>query len=251
MATVVDDCVVFAGQSNGQTFGNNVGFPGGWTADPSILIFAGSPPAAWAQYDPATNGNPAVGGGYWGPEAEFARQWRLDSPRTLRIIKRCIGNTGLLIPSGGKDWSAYTGGVFSDLRDDIVNAVGSLPAGTVLSIKAFVWMGNESDTTDTQATADKVQRELQMWFEAIRDVTGRPMARGITSVILNASPNGTYTPTVRNAQRYVGLLPRNGYADQSALAFDGTTHHLTTSSVVQHGADLYRAFKAAERRVIP
>jgi hypothetical protein len=113
MATIVDDCVVFAGQSNGQTFGNTVAFPGGWTADPDILIWAGVPAAnAWAQYDPASNADPTVGGNYWGPEAEFARQWRLDSPRKLRIIKRCIGNTGIVNPSAGPNWSAYTGGVF-------------------------------------------------------------------------------------------------------------------------------------------
>jgi hypothetical protein len=126
-----------------------------------------------------------------------------------------------------------------------------LPVDTTIAIKAFVWMGNESDTTVDQATANLVQRELQMWFEAMRDVTRRHMARGITSVILNASPNGAFTSTVRAAQRYVGLLPRNGYADQAALTYDATTQHLTTASVVQHGADLYRAFKAAETLAIP
>jgi hypothetical protein len=257
MATVVDDCVVFAGQSNGITFfpAPNTAFPGGWSTDAGILIWNGNgAPGAWNTYIPNTNSNtPGVAGGaYWGPEAEFARQWRLGSPRPLRIVKYCIGSTGIVHPFGGKDWSAYTGGLFSDLRDEIVNGVIGLPAGTVISIKAFVWIGNESDTADA-TEAGKVQRELQMWFEGIRDVTGRPNARGIVALCKDAAPNGAFTSIVRGAQRYVGLLPRNAYADQANLTFANTVpgSHLTPASVVQHGADLYRAFNAAERRVIP
>src|SRR5690349_8395365 len=111
MPKVIEDCVVFAGQSNGETHfpTSPTPYPGGWTADPGIQIWAGVPTAnAWAQYDPGSNSNPTNGSAFWGPEGEFARRWRLDSARNLRIIKRCTGNAGLLINhvTEGKIWSA-------------------------------------------------------------------------------------------------------------------------------------------------
>jgi hypothetical protein len=260
MPRTIEDCVVFAGQSNGETAFTpaNQPFPGGWTADPNILIWTGAPTAnTWAQYDPGTNSNPTWGSTYWGPEAEFARQWRLDSPQKLRIIKRCTGNAGMTYNpvTPGKVWSAYTAGQeFSNLYDDIVAAASALSASNILlNIRAFIFVGCESDTRDATA-ASRVQRELEMWFDGMRDAVSRPNARGVVAMCKNALPNvPANTPTVRRAQRYVGLLPRNCYTDEDPLTFEGTADgsHLVPSSVVALGAGLYQAYKAATTRLIP
>jgi hypothetical protein len=249
MAKRIIDAVIFAGQSNGQTFKSpTVGFPGGWTADAGIKIWTGSPTAtAWAIYDPATNANPTAGGAYWGPEAEFARQWRLDSQDPLYIIKRCIGSTGLIVANGaGRTWNCHeAAGEFSLLYDDVVAAAAAL-AGIQLNVRAFIWIGNESDT-DTSAHANLVQRELDDWFAGLRAAISIPRAKGIVVMCKNQLPNGDYTPTVRAAQQYVGGLPDNTYVDEAPLSFEGTApgSHLVTADVVRLGGLLYSAYKTA------
>jgi hypothetical protein len=251
MAKRIRDAVIFAGQSNGQTFRSvPSGFPGGWTADGNIQIWTGSPTAnSWQTYDPGTNSDPTNGSVFWGPEAEFARQWRIDSQDPLFVIKRCIGGTGLITPSGttGRTWDCHElNGEFSLLYDDVVAAAAAL-AGIQLNVRAFVWIGNESDTTVDQATANKVQRELDDWFAGLRVAISIPRAKGVVVMCKNQAPNGAYTSTIRAAQQYVGSQPDNTYVDEDPLAFEGTApgSHLVPADVVKLGALLYSAYKTA------
>jgi hypothetical protein len=252
MANVIRDCFIFCGQSNGMTFfpSPSTAFPGGWTTDANIRLWNGNGTAnAWDTYIPNTNSNPpgVSGGAYWGPEAEFARQWRIDNPtKAIFIVKRCIGGQGMINTSTGTTWSAYdSASSYRDLVDDVVAAANNISATTRLSVRGIFWIGNESDTTDSTA-AGRVQYELESFIDGLRSAISAFSAKGIVVVTKNQGPNGASTPTVRAAQKYVGTLQNNCFVDEDPeLSFAGTGagSHLIPASVVELGRRAYVAWK--------
>ena len=88
--------VVFAGQSNtGGAFMNSSTLTRPWTPDSLTLVWD-SAANAWAQMQPGVNtgygGQPAA----WGPEVQFALDFRARFPtEELRIVKTADGGTGL------------------------------------------------------------------------------------------------------------------------------------------------------------
>lgn len=147
--------VVFAGQSNTGGYGM-----GGWTLsqpwtpDPLTLIWDGAA-KAWVQMQPGVNtgygGQPQA----WGPEVQFAREFRAQFPgETLRIVKEAHGGTGLAVDPGAwaYDWSPHSAGeLFDSTAATIAEAAAA--AGGIRPEAVFFGQGEEDATNGGDARA--------------------------------------------------------------------------------------------------
>jgi hypothetical protein len=156
--------VVFAGQSNtGGAFMTASTLTQPWSPDPLTLIW-NTDTHAWEQLNPGHNtgypGQPEA----WGPEVEFAREFRAAHPgETLRIVKSAYGGTGLAEDDGQyvADWSPHSPGELFDTTTAVIaqarDSVGDP------KVDAVFWGQGEEDASNW----DKSQAYAQNFPEFV------------------------------------------------------------------------------------
>jgi hypothetical protein len=215
--------VVFAGQSNtGGTFMNPSTLPAPWVADAQTLIWnAGA--KAWQQMQPGVNtgfGNMADA---WGPELQFALDFRAAYPgEVLRIVKHAEGGTGLAADWGEwhYDWSPQSPNELFDRTAEMIADAGRA-AGGIKPDALFFGQGEEDGAHAGSAQAYGVN--LPAFFEAARaEWLGDPAGKiGFFQI---AQTQGT-AAQVREAQA------RTDQADPNAASFDTAGYAMQSDSV--------------------
>ena len=160
--------VVFAGQSNMGVFGTSPSTVTGlWSPDPLTQI-----------WNPSTGKfemmQPGVNTGYggqpngWGPEVEFAIDFRASHPgETLYIVTSVAGGTQLAEDTQQfhSDWSPQSSGELFDQTTQLVDQASAAAGG--LHPAAVFWGQGEEDA-NYQPTAEAYGANLANLFTAIR-----------------------------------------------------------------------------------
>jgi len=234
--------VVFAGQSNtGGAYMNASTLPGSWAPDPLTLIW-NDKAGAWEQMEPGVNTGFGPMPEAWGPEVQFAIEFRAAHPdEVLRIVKSAWGGAPLA-PDNGQwkyDWSPGS-------RDEIFDATTQMIDRAALAVgggrpEAVFWGQGETDA-ETAASAAAYRTNLPELFAAIRaewleDPSGRIGYYRVNS----SSP---YANEVRYAQAEVDQA--DGAADSVdarpyPLLGDGL--HFAAEGQRLSGADYFRLFE--------
>jgi Carbohydrate esterase, sialic acid-specific acetylesterase len=250
--------VVFAGQSQANsngTMGNGTN-----TYDvPAVIqpamtnVFTWDPYGqTWQTYTAGINSGlhlqggpyPSLGQQFYGCEAEFVRQWKLDNPTTpLYIVKQAYSSTSLIqanrAPLRGCWDPTLTSDLYVELKNSVLAAKANLAtSGYSVSMRGMCWTQGEGDTAvgmvvGTYATA------LISFINACRaDFLGP----GATFVISRIQTNTWVNPgPTRADQQTVGETELNCRwvdADGIPLAADAT--HYNPAGVVTHGLRMYR-----------
>ncbi len=242
--------ILVLGQSNAMNYGTlSLAFPGGWTPDPGIQIWNST---AFVTYDPGVNSNGMDASTTWGPEAEYARQWRVRNPdETLYIFKLAWGGTGDGVaakPLGTYDWNVDSLAsdqpykMFPRMYTGVVNCANLLYTvdGTV-NIDTILYCGTETDTV-LQADADACYTNLLAVITGIRGQFQRPNARCVLSRPFPNATQGAYLNTVRAAVEAVGSLYNNAYVSLDGLEESvPRPGHLTPAATVTMGSLMFAA----------
>jgi hypothetical protein len=248
--------VICLGQSDAMNFGNQGVSYSAWVNDPQIR-FWDKTAAAWVTYDPFGTGTGATKAlidssgtvpGYWGPEAEYARQFRLIVPQqSIWVFHYAIGTTPLgQTPAGQLDWNPYSFGVnkqFDIMKTDLMAALNAMIVLGVqeIIVETCLWIGNESDTVDP-VLAGQVWYMLVQFRRALRGVVGRNDMRFIIARCRQGAPNGPYTQTVRSAQEAVGTHFNSAWVTTDDLVLGGPGNlHFDAPSTVKLGSRMFHA----------
>jgi hypothetical protein len=229
----VDTVFVFAGQSNmdnGKLANAHYA-----TLDTNIKIWTG---AAWETYEPLVNASPLLPLTQWGPEAEFARQWRAANPNnTCYIVKWARGSTDLV-----SDWQQDgTGPEWNDLETYYNDATANLTAaGIAFATPAFLWMQGEGDAT-TEAYANAYETNLTELFASVRTLIN-PRVKIVVGRI-SYLPAYTYGETVRAAQKAVVEADGNAaIISTDALTMKPAEVHYINEDFVTLGLHFYQGY---------
>jgi hypothetical protein len=139
----------------------------------------------------------------WGPEVQFAYDFRQAHPNdVLLIVKVALGSTGLAADPAELDWSPSTHELFDLTTANINRARAAFTAaqGTEAPLPSVVfWMQGEADA-GTQASAGAYRDNLTDFLAHVRsdwmhDPAGKVVAPRITD-----SPWLNHNLTVRQAQ---------------------------------------------------
>lgn len=219
---VFDDTIgvmhIFAGQSNADSYGTDgESFPGGWVADEGIQIWV---PASnkFETYNPGVNSDYS-GGAKWGPEAEFARRWRLANPNVPFYIVKVSAGATALAANGATDWSPSSSGELFDALFNNVNLARHALAtkGLRPKVENFIWVHGEADGSDDTMTA-AYQSNLESFIATWRASLSEPNMRFVLSR-LNTEDFGfpVRRADLRAAQVAVGIQHLCGWVDTDSL----------------------------------
>jgi hypothetical protein len=267
---MVSHLALFLGQSNQMNFGTlGLPFPGGWTPDPLIQIWNGFKiTPGFETYNPGVNSGGMDNFAVWGPEAEFAREWRasLVPPFTndvLYIYKQALGGTGDGVaakPPGILDWSPDSIDKVDTAFKQYPRMVTNLTAAAnwiinnvgPLSFEVISYVGCETDTV-LQADADACQLNLANLISSIRlpfAALDRPPC--ILSRPFPNSTQGAFLNTVRTAIETVGSYPNNAWVNMDDLTESGPhPGHLDPASVVTLGGRVFTSFATFPKPALP
>lgn len=233
--------VVFTGQSNAGGFGvdaSSLRTP--WTPDPLTLIWDAAA-KAWVQFQPGTNTGYGQQPNAWGPEVEFARQFRAEHPgEELRIVKVAHGGSSLAIDpvAWHYDWSPDSRDEYFDMVTRTI-ADAAAPLGGIRP--AFVFWGQGEEDARYQGAASVYGENLTKLFAAMRQHWLADPAGKIGYFRIVISP--PFADTVRAAQLAVDA------ADPNARSFDTYLYptqsdslHLSAYSYDRVGLDAYQAY---------
>lgn len=161
--------VVFAGQSNiGGPFMNASTLTQAWTPDPLTLIWNDAA-GQWAQMQPGVNTGYGDRPNAWGPEVEFARDFRSQYPdEVLRLVKTAHGGTRLA-PDWEQwhyDWSPKSDNELFDQATAILTRAGAALGGLRPDAIFFGQGEEDANYADTSAAYGD---NLQGLFAAIRE----------------------------------------------------------------------------------
>lgn len=239
---------IFVGQSN--MVGCPQALPGDWASDPDIKIWDADL-EAFATYDPGVNSFPPPEGFvpvegyvYWGPELEFARQYRAENPtKTCYIVKYAVGGTALSNTFEGElDWAPTSTGELLDRTTAYVTA--ALAAVADLSVpdpSVILWMQGESDGFNS-TVANAYGTNLTAFLAAARSAWA-PGAKFVIGRISLSDQIGE-PEIVRAKQAEVVTADGNAVLiDTDALVFnplDGI--HYDTAGLITLGNDMYDAY---------
>lgn len=238
---------IFAGQSNA----------GGYGMSPSTLpstlatanygqtyVWGGSYGTPWfGVYQPGVNSGNSNLPTMWGPEAQFAYDFRQANPtETLIIVKVTQGSTTLASNASAMDWSPSTHELFDLTTSNIQAARSALAAnGVTVDHEVVLWMQGESDA-GSAATAAAYGANLTDFLAHVR-TDWLHDADGKVAVGRIADSPMAYDGVVRTAQRAVDQ------ADPDTLSFntigfpmqaDGL--HYAAGGHVALGASFFDAF---------
>ncbi|WP_309091231.1 sialate O-acetylesterase [Phenylobacterium sp.] len=234
--------VVFAGQSNTGGYGM-----GGWTLsqpwtpDPLTLIWDAAA-KAWTTLQPGVNtgygGQPLA----WGPEVQFAREFRALFPNeVLRIVKEAHGGTSLAVDHGAwsYDWSPNSGGELFD-RAAATIAEASVAAGGGRPDAVFFGQGEE-DAADW-GDASAYGGNLAAFIAAVR---AEWMGDGAGKVgFFQIAPGWPHAAEVRRAQAAVDQADPNAASfDTLGFALQGDGVHYAAAGFEAIGRSYFQLFQ--------
>lgn len=230
---------VIAGQSNALSTGAS-GTPTNFgSLDSNIKIWTG---AAWATYDPATNGINGTSAG-WGPEAEFAYYWRQANPgKTLYIVKRAESGSPLY-SFASPDWNVGSAGdLYSQLTTSVNNAVANLVSASAdPKVMGLIWVQGESDAGDTEANALAYTANLTAFVAAARANWSRASTMKFVASRINMATQ-PWRDTVRPQQLAIPtFISRSAVVSTDAFAMVDTVHY-NSAGIELLGLYAYRAY---------
>ena len=204
--------VVFAGQSNmGGPFQNGSSLLQPWRPDPLTQIW--DPAAgAWEQMQPGVNTGYPAAAASWGPEVQFALDFRAAFPNEpLQIVKAVWGGTSLAADTAQwhYDWSPASAGELFDQTTAMVRAAGAALGGATPS--GLLWGQGEEDA-NIQAAAQAYGGNLQALFAAARQAWLNDPSGKIAYFQIGHSP--PFSDLVRQGEAAVDQL------DPNATSFD-------------------------------
>lgn len=234
--------VVFAGQSNtGGAFMNASTLPGGWKPDPLTLIW-NDRAQAWETMNPGVNTGFGQMPDAWGPEVQFAIDFRAAHPEeVLRIVKSAWGGAPLEPDTGPwkYDWSPDSQDEIFDITAQMI-ARASAAAGA--RPEAVFWGQGETDA-ESAASAAAYRANLPELFAAIRaewlqDPDGRIGFYRVNS----SSPHAS---EVRYAQAQADQADGAAESvDARAYPLLGDGLHFSAEGYRLSGSDYFRLFES-------
>jgi hypothetical protein len=210
--------VVFAGQSNmGGAYMDASTLSRPWVPDPLTFIWDATV-GAWAQMTPGQNTGYGQQSAAWGPEVQFALDFRAKFPaEELRIVKDAQGGTSLAADTAQwhYDWSPTSSNEWFDLTASMVAAAGATLAGARPDL---VFWGQGEQDAQTQAMASAYESNLSAFFSAVRqkwlsDPNGK-------IGFFEIGPTSPYSTLVRQAQESVA------HSDPNTKSFDTASYPL-------------------------
>jgi hypothetical protein len=181
---------------------------------------------------------------YWGPEAEFARRWKIDYPGVpLYIVKLAYSTSSLstITQSPGKGtWDINTRGDLYDFMVSTVSAAKSVltTAGVTPVMRAFNWIQGENDSGAT-AAANAYQTNLTNLVSQSRtDFLGAtaPFVIGRMKTV----PANSGSAAVRTAQQYVGEnVAYCRWFDMDNMQLSSDAYHFGVSGTQEMGQRNY------------
>lgn len=161
--------VVFAGQSNMGGVGQDAStLPAAWHPDPLTFIW-NDQAGAWQEMQPGVNTGYANFTRTWGPEVQFAMDFRAEHPgEPLYIVKNVAGGTLLAASSGETwDWSPNSRGELYDQTTQMIQrASAGLPQAHPT---ALFWGQGEQDASFQDDAAVYGQNLAQFFTDARAD----------------------------------------------------------------------------------
>jgi hypothetical protein len=231
--------IIIAGQSNALGYLNTG--PAPYVPDARVQIWcdtnADGVPDAWNFMNPGANTGTLANPNVWGPEVEFANQWKsknVGSNDSLWIVKEgCVkGSTYLQeeTANGVLDWSPEsTNELFATAHATVLAAMANVagnPAEAFTAYDALLWMQGEQDATD-QTAADNYNVNLRDFLSHVRDPT---VGWAVNKVLIAriAAPLTAYHDTVRLAQWAVSfddLANSPGFATKDLPLRNDSLHY--------------------------
>lgn len=234
---------IFAGQSNIMTLGSNSIPVELQTPDPAVTIW-NIFTQSWQTYVAGTNSfsNDSGAGNVFGPEGEFARQYRITYPtRNVAIIKYGVSATPLFQQaSTPNDWNAASVGDYFDItKTEIIAALAAI--GGTYSIDGVCWMQGETDAQIDVSWANAYEANLTAFIAAVRaQWTGGNTPFHIGRI--SDSSLWTFRSTVRAAQLAVSDAdPLADIISTDTYPLQGDNAHYTEAGVKSLGADFFSA----------
>jgi len=234
--------VVFAGQSNtGGYRMDETTLQKAWVDDPKILIW-NTTSQQWEVMHPGLNtgygGNPHA----WGPELQFALDFRAQYPdEVLRIVKVAHGGTGLDQDTGQwvYDWSPASR---DELFDEVTRTIAQARAAAGNESVAAVFYGQGEEDAAYAEKAQDYAANLPALFSAIRahwigDASGK-----IGFFQINT---GTpFAAQVRQAQQTVDANDPNAVSvDTVNFGLQGDLLHFNAAGHTEIGHGFFSMFQ--------
>lgn len=203
---------------------------------------------AFVELEPGVNTGNNATQEYWGPEAEFARQWLDAHPgETLYIIKVADGQLGLAADPTQADWSPSSAGEFFDRALVRIGEARVALADEAPEIGALLWMQGEQDAT-SQAAANAYAANLETFVTAVRAEWGSPYTGFyLGRIAANLPAVFAYKDDVRNAQVHNDAADANLFlvdTDRFHLQVDGI--HFSGEGEVSLGAGFFALYNGSE-----
>jgi len=190
--------------------------------------------------------------GSFGPEAEFAYQYRLAHPnQTIYIVKHAVGgsqleNTDIVQASGNSsDWAPQSDELF-DLTTTVIDA--AKVALSQLNVtdynQAVLWVQGETDAGNAQ-TAASYEHNLANLIDAARDDWTDSDSPFIVARI--KAPLQDFNATVKAAEVAVGDAdPHGTWIDTDTFPLNADNVHFSPDGLVEMGATMYSAWHTVE-----
>ena len=234
--------IVFAGQSNMGVYGNDVSSVTGlWSASPLTQIW-NSTAQRFEELHPGVNSGYGGAPSSWGPEVEFAIDFRAAHPgETLYIVKSVAGGTQLAqdIAQYHSDWSPMSTGELFDQTTQMITQA-SAAAGGLRPAALFFGQGEEDATH--QATAQAYGGNLSAFFSAVRASWLHDPNGKIGFFEIGNSP--PYAAGVRAGQLSVDQADANALSfDSAGLPLQADGLHLAPAGVNTSGDNFFQFFR--------
>lgn len=231
--------VVFAGQSNALGFGmTQATLPAHFAGFNFGQTYIWSDLGYWGVLQPGVNTGTPANPQAWGPEAQFAYNFRQDHPdEILLIVKSAKGSTSLAAQPGAIDWSPGSAGEMFDLTTErIAAARASIGAPDPAAV---FWMQGENDAL-SGADASAYAANLTEFLAAVRADWMHDPAGYVGLGRIGDSPALTYGLAVRQAQWQLDQVDASAESFKTigfAMQADGI--HLAAGGQVSLGDGYY------------
>lgn len=186
-----------------------------------------------------------ISGFKWGPEAQFLYDYAVAHPGDfIFAMKYAVGGTAMA-PITTDNWLPGSNSLFTQAADNLRSLMATLRIqGYAPDLQTIIGMQGETDSLDTQATADAYrankisfyQNALLYWakeFPNVKFIDGR--------IGVN---NGTYKDTVRNNQICAASVTSNAFivdTDDLTNISPGNIH-FDGDSLVTLGHRFYQSY---------
>lgn len=233
--------VVFAGQSNiGGPFMDASTLSRSWVADPLIQIW-NDEAKRWAPMQPGGNTGYGTLPGAWGPEVEFALDFRAAFPgEMLRIVKAAHGGTRLEPDweAWHYDWSERSDG---ELFDRTATAIHDAAAAAGGIRPDAVFYGQGEEDANYPGAANAYGENLARLFAAIRSEWMADANGKIGFFQIKGSP--PFADAVRSGQARVDQADANAQSlDAAGFPTFRDALHFSAAGYDSIGDGFFRMF---------